>query len=172
MSSTLPDLLDPWRAIAARAEFAGTLPLSRFSRLRDGLSDTGGELRFRLVFSRDSERRGVILGEIGARLSLVCQRCMGSFDHDVDSLIELAIVSGLDEARGLPERYDPLLVTGDPIRPADVLEDELLLALPQIPMHPLGACDLPCRRADVDAASMETGEVRPFSALAEWNRKS
>jgi len=168
----MPELLDPWRAVAADLGFAGTLPLSRFDRLRDGLADADGEFHFRLVFSRDSQRRAVVRGEIKARLSLICQRCMGPLDHDVDVVIELALVSGVDEAITLPEHYDPLLVTGEPIRPADLLEDELLLALPQIPMHPPGACDLRCPRTGAKAEAEEAGETHPFAVLAEWKRNS
>ena len=172
MSSTLPDLVDPWRAVDTGAAYAGSLPLSRFPRLRDSLWSSGGEAAFRLRFSRDSEHRGVVHGEVRARLQLVCQRCMEPLNRDVDASFELALVRGLDEARGLPERYDPLMVSAEPIRPAELIEDELLLALPQIPMHLSGECKPQLPRENGAEEVRRSSETHPFAALADWKSRS
>lgn len=83
----------------------------------------------------------------------------------------LALVRGMDEARRLPERYDPLLVSESLIRPRDLIEDELLLALPQIPMHDPGVCTVASQPPSGQGADAQTRDVGPFAALAEWKSK-
>lgn len=117
MSSTLPDLLDPWRAVDSRSVITGRLPLSSLPRLREVLLDTAGDVSFGLAFLRDDEQRAVLDCEVAATLRLRCQRCLEALDHQVDTSIRLALVSGADEERQLPERYDPLPVTERLMRP-------------------------------------------------------
>lgn len=169
MSSTLPDLLDAWRAVDSRAVLAGRLPLSSLPRLSPLLLDTAGDVVFRIVFSRDEEQRAVLLGEVSASLPLLCQRCLETLDHRVNSEMALALVAGMDEGRQLPEQYDPLPVDERLIRPRDLVEDELLLCLPQIPMHDPDIC-----KADVRATARDqkqSARANPFAVLAEFKRK-
>ncbi len=164
MSSVLPSRLDPWQAVDNRSVVAGRLPLSSLPRLRGLLLDATGDVRFRLGFGRDEARRAVLRCEVAATLKLRCQRCLEALDHKVDADTWLALVSGIDEERLLPERYDPLPVDDEPIRPRDLIEDELLLALPQIPMHAPVVCaqQIP----DVDGARMRSAKASPFAVLA------
>ena len=169
MSSTLPDLIDAWRAVDSRSVFAGRLPLSSFPRLRPLLLDSAGDVAFRLAFSRDEEQRAVLYGEVTASLSLRCQRCLESLDHRIDERVALALVSGMDEERQLPEHYDPLLVSERLIRPGDLIEDELLLGLPQIPMHAADACGVNVGQAAEDQERAQ--KANPFAVLAELKGK-
>jgi uncharacterized protein len=66
----------------------------------------------------------------------------------VDAPIALALVHGVAGAddlglaavEGVPEDLDPLPLGQDAIRPLDLVEDELLLAIPQIALHPVQKC--------------------------------
>jgi len=169
MSSTLPDLLDAWRAADSRSVLTGRLPLSSLPRLRPLLLDSAGDVAFRLAFSRDEEQRAVLYGEVTASLSLRCQRCLEALDYRVDGKMALALVTGLDEGRLLPEKYDPLLVSERLIRPRDLIEDELLLGLPQIPMHDPDACGTDIRQMAEDQD--QARKPNPFAVLAEFKRK-
>jgi len=168
MSPVLPSLLDPWRAIDSRSVLVGRLPLSSLPRLRDSLVEARGDVRFRLAFSRDEARRAVLCCEVAATLRLRCQRCLEAFDHEVDTNTLLALVLSMDEERHLPEPYDPLPVGNEPIRPGDLIEDELLLALPQIPMHEPTVCarQIP----DTEVARMQSDGANPFAVLAGLER--
>ncbi|MFZ1575008.1 MAG: YceD family protein [Chromatiaceae bacterium] len=171
MSSPLPDYIDPWRAVDAGAEFDGAWPLSGLSRLRESLRETEGEVGYRLAFARDLEGRATLRGEIEARLVLTCQRCLGALEWDVAAPLGLALVSGLDEARLLSEDLDPLLVSEEPIRLLDLIEDELLLALPQIAMHEPGDCAPPSQEAVEEGEELEDARgVHPFAILGELGR--
>jgi uncharacterized protein len=65
----------------------------------------------------------------------------------------MAVVEGLDEARRLPEEIEPVLIDDGRLRPLELVEDEILLALPQVPMH--GADDCAVRLVSADSPKME-----------------
>ena len=74
----------------------------------------------------------------------------------------------------LPERYDPLVVSGQTLSVAALVEEEILLALPAIPRHEGEACtaakasDLQQRQEnDVSEASA----ANPFAVLAQLKSK-
>ncbi len=84
----------------------------------------------------------------GWTLRLRCQRCLGEVTWQVDAPIALALVRaasesdrlGLVQVHGVADHLDPLSVGDEPISPLDLIEDELLLALPQVPRHQPGDC--------------------------------
>jgi uncharacterized protein len=143
MSEALPELLDPRRAVATGAEFAGVLPLRKLPRLREMLLNPDGFASYQLRFGRDRQGRDVVWGHVVATLALCCQRCSEALSLDVDSDISLALTEGLDEAAKLPDDYEPLLLPGRLIRASELIEDELILAVPPIARHAEGQCRTP-----------------------------
>ncbi|HEX6930229.1 MAG TPA: YceD family protein [Gammaproteobacteria bacterium] len=90
------------------------------------------ELRAR----RDDAKRLLLNGRATAKLVLTCQRCMEAVTLPVESNIALAVVADEEKARSLPADLDPLLVdAGAEIDLEALVEDELILALPPVPMH-------------------------------------
>jgi uncharacterized protein len=162
MSTEPPDLIDPWRAADTNVALSGRLPLSGLKRLAGLLADASGEAVFELRFYRDEAQRPVVRARVGASLLARCQRCLGSVVIPVDSCILLAAVTDPDAARQLPERYDPLLAEDRLVRLPELIEDELLLALPQIPRHAPGQCST----AIGQPASPR--RENPFAVLAQW----
>ena len=179
MSTPLPDLLDPRKAVGQSARFDGRLELRRLPRLSPLLFDDDGELRgsdtsvrYRLEFGRDGDGRGIVSGFVSAALPLRCQRCFSAYELEVEAPISLALVEGLDEAGALPEQYEPLLVEERLIRPVDLVEDELILAVPAIPRHAEGLCQPPAQAQSKagdglgEQGNEGHGERRPFAVLA------
>lgn len=170
MSAALPNLLDPMRAVETKAAFAGSVPLERFSRLREILVDRKGKVDYELAFRRDDDGCAVAVGHVRALLGLECQRCLEPMWHQVDADIALALVKGPAEVRELPDDYEPLMLEERLIRTRDLLEDELLLGIPQIPRH-LGDLCAAHGAANRDYA-VEPSEVpleknNPFAVLAD-----
>jgi len=167
MSQHFPDLLDPRRFADLGKHFAGEIPLTAFSRLGPLLLDCTGDVEFELRFQREGQR-AVIRGRARAEVQLECQRCRGPMAFEVVSEICLAAVEALGEAERLPEPYDPLLLEAPTIKLVELLEDELLLSLPQVPMHALGQCTAAQADKRAEAAA---DEENPFAVLAELKRK-
>lgn len=136
---------------------------------------------YELTFGRDEARRSVALGRVQAVVPLVCQRCLGVVEHPVDAQVCLMLLPGADLGVA-PEPYDPLPVVADRVSLADLVEEEMLLALPQIPMHPLGTCRVAVetavenpgsgRPAPLEIAGEAQTRPNPFAALAGWKSDS
>jgi len=137
MSQALPENVDAWRMVQARRRFEGKLPLAALTRLAADLAAADGDAAYDLEFGKDEFGVPFLHVRADAVLPLVCQRTLDTFDFPVrvDTRLGL-IVHEADEA-GLPSGYEPLLLTGDgTLRLADVVEDELLLAVPEVPVKP------------------------------------
>jgi uncharacterized protein len=167
MSQAFPELVDPRRCADLGKHFAGRIPLEAFSRLAPLLVDVAADAEFELEFQREG-RRAVIRGKVRADLRLECQRCREPMAFTAASDICLAVVEGLDEIERLPEPYDPLMMEAPKLKLMDLLEDELLLSLPQVPMHHPGECTSAQMRDPVEATATEEN---PFAVLAELKRK-
>ncbi|MET0065509.1 MAG: YceD family protein [Candidatus Thiodiazotropha sp.] len=174
MSKRFPDRLDPWRFADLGREVSGELPLAKFARLRDCLLENGGDVGFALHFRRDEQRRARLDGNIRARLSLQCQRCLGEMVLPVECRISVVFVEGLDEAERLPESLDPCLVEEGSVDLTELIEDELLLALPQVSLHDREVCRVPVVHSSNETVPViepdEQEKDNPFSVLAGLKR--
>jgi uncharacterized protein len=165
MSPPLPDRIDPWRYAEAGKVLEGVMALAELPRLAPLLVE-GGEAGYRLAFGREGGR-AVVSGEVRSRLALRCQRCLGCLALEVDATFALAFVTGLEEAGALPAPYEPAVVVDGRVRPLELVEDELLLAVPDIPLHEDGACSAPVAAAATEGASQDE---RPFAVLASLRK--
>ncbi len=143
----MPELIDPRRAVSSGSRYEGSIAVSRLPRLRALLETVEGSADYRVGFSKDGRGFGVVNGRVVAELRLRCQRCNGAMTLPVDSAFSLALIDGLDEAAALPDEYDPLLLDGRLLRSSELVEDELLLAVPVVPRHPHGSCEAPLDRS-------------------------
>lgn len=130
--NTRPDERLPFRELARQgARLARTLTadaMPRVARLAPGR----GELQAQLAFSLDSAGRPWVQGEVSGVVRATCQRCLEQFDHALQTGFELCIVSDAALASELAERVDVLAAAdADSVSIAEVVEDELILALPE-----------------------------------------
>lgn len=157
--------------VAARRCFEGRLPLSSLPRLRDALLDDAGEVAFALEFDRDALQVPYVELRIEAALPLQCQRSLQRFLLPVRMVQRLGLFragedSEADEA-ALPPGYEALLVGEDGmLRPLDLVEDELILAVPVVPVAP-GSESV---ERDWPVPAAEEKQANPFSALAQLKK--
>lgn len=181
MSAGLPKRFDP-QHLAAQGGGAleGRTDTSVMPRLRDMLAtDATIPVDFEVRVRRDEARRALVEGEVSAALPCECQRCMEPVTMPVVARIALAVVANEEAAQLLPAELDPLLLPEDEgnVDLAALLEDELILALPQVPMHErMEDCGERVKYAKdtgVEAPAGETGRENPFAVLKNLkNRKS
>lgn len=162
MLSELPDRADPFRLCDAAQSFEGRIKQADLSRLAAVLVESDGEVSYRIDCDRDERRRARLRGHADAELVVTCQRCMGPMRLPVHVEFQLAVVTSEDQAAQLPEDYDPLLLEEDNLRLASVIEDELLLALPVAPLHPIEECS-------EDPADWSMTDVEPETVLQREN---
>jgi uncharacterized protein len=135
MSREYPDWISPGRAAEGKRIFSGTIPFSRMKRLTALLVDGNGEASFTANFRSDLEQRIIIDLEVQAALPLVCQASLDVYDEIINRRSELAVIDDL-ELENLPDNYEPVQTENGRLAIARLVEDELLLGLPQIPRKP------------------------------------
>ena len=156
--------------VSARRSFEGTLPIAAMSRLCEVLAGTDGMVKFELDFGRDSLGISYIDVRAQASLSVVCQRTLEPFVLPIAVNTRLGLIKLERDEAGLPPDCEPLLVAEDGrLNPADVIEDELLLALPLIPVNPDSSLPDEVTGHNPDPAG-EGHSESPFAVLRELKK--
>jgi uncharacterized protein len=173
MSREYPDWISPNRAAEGKRVFSGTIPLSRMKRLAALLVDTQGEAAFTAAFRTDLDQRVIIDLQVEAALPLVCQASLEVYDELVKRSSELAVITDDSEQYKLPENYEPVLTENGRLAIASLVEDELLLGLPQIPRKPgLQAVEYSTAGQTISSETLPEGSRKnPFSALQDMLKR-
>ena len=178
-----PRVRDPLRLdVEAFAKEGGRLaghwPLAGFERLAESAhAEARPAASDDVVWGAEGELRPVRGGqpevwlhvEARARMNLECQRCLGPVAASLNAQRSFRFVA--DEATAAEidaESEDDVLVLTRALNLKDLLEDELILTLPLVPMH--DRCPQPL---SAPPASEPAAEERPnpFAALAALKRK-
>ena len=172
MLSLLPDYADPERLCSLGKVYEGAVALSELPRLALLLTDTAGEARFRLEFGRDEDKRSTVAVTVTATLAIQCQRCLDTMRQDVASSSRLAVVDGPDEAERLPDGLEPLLTDEGRVALRALVEDELILSVPNAPRHTAEDCAIDLTRINDGAvgADVVPQAPSPFAVLAALKR--
>ena len=172
MSATLPESVDAWRMVSARRSFQGSLPIAAMPRLCEVLADDAGLAQYQLDFGRDEFGTAYVEVRVQASLWLVCQRTLEPFAMPIAVDSRLGLIRSEQEEAALPGGVEPLLVAeDDKLSPVDVIEDELLLALPLVPVNPDGALPEEVIRPPAEAIPAEERPDNPFAVLRELKNK-
>ncbi len=137
MNAALPETVDAWRMVQARRSFQGSIPLASMPRLRGSLESAGGDVTYDIEFGKNELGVANVWVRAEAGLSLLCQRSLEPFVLPVRVDARLGLIESESEEAGLPAGYEPLLLMDNgQLRLSDVIEDELILALPVVPLKP------------------------------------
>ncbi|MGH8115331.1 MAG: YceD family protein [Rhodanobacteraceae bacterium] len=136
MSASLPASVDADRMVAGRRSFEGVLSVAELPRLVEALADDRGEVSYRLDFEQGDLGGPQLHVRLAAGLTLECQRTLQLFEWPAEVDSRLGLLANEDDAPALPAGCEPLLLEGGELSPTRVIEDELLLALPLVPVKP------------------------------------
>lgn len=161
----LPLKVDPFRFADNATRLYGSLPVKNMTRLTSSLLSDEGEVQVNIDFGIDEQGLRYARGHLSTHLALQCQRCMESFNYEIIDDFLLGIVQTEEEAEELPERYDPLIATEPDLLIQDVVEDELIVSLPIVPMHSENDCKvhLPLQAESETASGIE--KENPFKVI-------
>ena len=169
----LPIEMDPFRMAEQGRRFSGQIEIGHLKRLLPLLESSEGTVDVELAFDIDEIGIRYLQGHLAARLELRCQRCLEAMEYPLESDFLLAIIQSDGEAERLPGTYEPLVVETTPLHIQDVIEDELLLSIPQIPMHTDEACGDQYMAEETDLAEQQeeqTDKVNPFAVLEKLKK--
>lgn len=168
----LPNQVDPARCAQNNLQYEGIFVSSLMPRLAESTQGIHGDIDVSLKFGTDAQGLRIMQGTSCVNVSLQCQRCNELFDTTVESEFTYTPLRANADAPELPEDYDTIEVdeVGE-INLVELVEDELMLSLPQIPTHENEQCSK--GQFDLSYGTLNTTEERanPFAALEELKRK-
>ena len=139
MSQRLPEFIEPYRLAETQRILTGEIPVARMKRLSPLLLSDAGNVHVNLIFGKDEIGQANVTGQVETIVTMQCQRCMESMDVAVNAEVSLAFVTTERQAQELPSYYEPLIVEEETLL-SDLVEDEIILALPAVPLHEAGQC--------------------------------
>jgi uncharacterized protein len=164
MSPAPADLVNAVELAGRAARLERRLDLAKLPRLVEAGALEGTWAHAQLAFGRFDGRTTVDV-QVDGEVTLTCQRCLRPCASRVDESASLVVVGS--DADELPGGYEPLL--GDPERLSltELIEEQVLLGLPLVPMHAeaaqCGAAEAALAAGEPEAAVEE--KQRPFANL-------
>lgn len=133
--ATLPHLIEPGKWADREALLDAVVPLRRFGRLLEGALGNEGDVSVKLRFVRDARGLPHLTGQLGTVLSLTCQCCLDAVTIPVTADVDVFMLSDEAYADRLGEDEDYVVFNEGHLDFPELLEDELILALPLVARH-------------------------------------
>lgn len=167
----LPRYLDPRKLADQGGEIRGQITVGELPRLREFRDSLDETVDVDLSFARDEQGHHCVHGSIDTRLALECQRCLEPVVVELRARVTLGMAWGDDQMKALPSELDPYLVNSDQMPMADLVEEEILLALPAVAMHEQCPHDLMEGNAeDPSEPDADADKENPFAVLAQLKK--
>jgi len=117
----------------------GNKMVGDFERLAQEFLNPEVQLHYRICGERDARGRPRLRCQVKGDVEMLCQRCLKPVNVAVESDRLLYLAASEAEAdrleSALAEEDIEVMVTGQTLDLAGVVEDEVLLSLPIVPMH-------------------------------------
>jgi uncharacterized protein len=167
-------LRDVRKLADARATLDLDIPVAELPGLPGELIRAAGKVHARLQFGRE---QGFMVAQVAlrAQLELICQRCMGPMPVPIEISSPVLLIESEADAEAAPVEWETYLAAEGRLSLAALAAEELLLALPVVPLHAdSSACESaagrapPAPNAAVVSQPESAGEqatVRPFADL-------
>ncbi len=123
----------------------------------------------RLAFGWADARRQVpaLEGRISASIDAVCQRCLEPFELSLNAQLKLLLQIPDGDATAF-EEYEIWETADDTVRPLDIVDEALIMAMPLSPSHDdAGMCGPLAKKMLSDDSEM----IRPFADLKSRMRE-
>ena|SRR3990167_1771851 len=137
----LPKTLDPIRVAKQGAHLEGQLSLHQCERLQAICDQADLQAQVTMDLNMDVKANvPFIRGNIATMVNMICQRCNQPMQYELDIPFSLSPMISEKQAKNLPSEYEPLMVHDEQVIVSEMLEDEILLALPMVARHEQGEC--------------------------------
>lgn len=162
--ATLPHLIEPGKWADRCAELKLRLPLARFTRLLQGAQGGDGEVVVDCRFERDVRGLPHLRGRIATELQMTCQRCLAPVAMPLAAEVDVWLLSDEAQAERLSEEEDYTVFEDGHLDLPELLEDELILALPLVARHE--DCEPQAAMTEDEPVVAPVEKENPFSILA------
>jgi len=127
------------KELGQNSEFNGRIALARLPRLSSLVIPDDAEIEVTFEFTINLYQHPSIKGHIDTELQLECQRCLQPMAHKLSLDFDLLIDASDEDVQSF--KIDTVFSDEGYLDVYEVIEDELILALPLISMHEDSACN-------------------------------
>ena len=172
MLKKLPEFIDPLNAVDHDKHLVGTVKQSEFKRLQEVVesSDRDVEVDIQFYFNKRAKLPAAKL-KTKTVMNLSCQRSLEQFDYPVSTEMEAVFLETLALADDVPDDLEiyELQEGEERVSLFDWIEDELLLAIPMVPMKPESSMPEFNSANGTSAVKQEVVDEKPnpFAALKD-----
>jgi uncharacterized protein len=131
----------------------GVLEIGKLTRLKSLLHTDAGSVSATLRFGQRGD--GWLAVELGLKASvqLVCQRCLEPYRHELEDSANVVVADEASLPATTPAGFEPFELSEGRLQPAQLIEDELIVAVPLVPKH--------ARVEDCGSLARELAELQP-----------
>lgn len=169
----IPISVDPIKNAQKQLSYDGLVPAGNMQRLGEVIINTPQDIAVSLRFDIDQQRVSFFAGHAEVTVEAICQRCNKPMQIHLVSDFQYAPVTKRQTEDNLPAAYEAVELNelGE-VMLHDVVEDELLLAMPIVTMHAPENCEVD--RDDMTFGKLPSeaeAKVNPFAVLQDLKRK-
>jgi DUF177 domain-containing protein len=135
---------DAFRLARERQMLEGSVDAATLPRVADTVVEGPAPIAWRIEGTQDALGRPAVAIALDGDIELECQRCLRAQTWAVHTRTVLVLArDDADLARLDADSDDEVVLAAAPLDPAQLVEDELVLALPYAPRHADGECEPP-----------------------------
>jgi len=125
--------IEPRKFSQQGVKLSGFVPVESMSRLAQ-IGDSKS-ISADLQFYMGEQKERCVTGVVRAEFVMECQRCLGDVELAIDCELFWQIVRDTEKAKQIPESCDPWIVCDEEADLYAMLEEELLLNIPNVVTH-------------------------------------
>lgn len=132
-------VIDAFEFCRSNGHREGVTPVAEMSRLNKDCADTSGQIAWAVDGATSKQGYPQITLSVAGTVQLVCQRCLTPYAYEMDTSTVLMLGKDDEHADEIEEVIADdsidVIVGSRTCDMRDLIEDEALLALPQVPKH-------------------------------------
>lgn len=169
----LPKQVDAVKLVNVNQRLKAKINTENLTRLKAAVVNSSEFVECEIEFHQDESKHRLMTGSIQTHVSLICQRCLEAVNLPIHSDFQIGLVFNDDQSVQLPRSYEPVELDEEGrINLWDVMEDEVLLALPMLPTHAEGECQLKTfTEPQAEITEFNDERENPFAVLAKLKQK-
>ncbi|WP_019613350.1 MULTISPECIES: 23S rRNA accumulation protein YceD [Psychromonas] len=168
----LPISVDPVRAAQKHLELEARIPKELLSRLAESTISVHSDIDTVFSFDIDKQKLRIFHGKASVAVELICQRCNAPMIYQCEAEFTYCPVHNQEQENNLPDAYESIYYDENgEVNLHQVVEDELILALPQIAKHAIEECQQSEFELTFGEIDEEEQRPNPFEALAKLKHK-
>ncbi len=170
-SNRLSSHIEPRKQAYLQSVYEGYVTLEDLPGIEDVVNSIE-EINVRLALYVEEQGLKIAEIDINGIIQVTCQRCLKPCDLEIESKSSLAIVNSEDDAKTLPDRYEPWIVEGNEADVYQIVQEELLLSIPVVAYHKENCIDPRLLESGEEEIVIGEPKENPFKVLELLKKKT